>query len=297
MLSILIPIYNYDCRSLVKDLHKQCTVSDIPFEIRLIDDCSDHFQKENQSLSTLQFVHFTALSTNIGRSAIRNQLAQEAKYEYLLFIDCDAGTCNNYIAKYLPFLPSDKIICGGLLYDIKDYTPEKSLRFQYGHKREEKSAQTRNKTPYQAFTSFNMLIPKKVFLAIKFDESITKYGHEDTLFGIMLEKEKKEILHINNPLYHKGIENNIIFLQKTQQSILSLKELYERAEYSSQLSNKIKILSFYKKIKPLHIPISFLFTSIRPLIEKYLITNKKPSLIVFDFYKLGYLCTSMQNSK
>ena len=113
----------------------------------------------------------------------------------------------------------------------------------------------------------------------------------------MLEKEKKEILHINNPLYHKGIENNIIFLQKTQQSILSLKELYERAEYSSQLSNKIKILSFYKKIKPLHIPISFLFTSIRPLIEKYLITNKKPSLIVFDFYKLAYLCTSMQNNK
>ena len=58
-----------------------------------------------------------------------------------------------------------------------------------------------------------MLIPKKIFLAIKFDESITKYGHEDTLLGIMLEKEKKEIFHINNPLYHNGIENNIIFLQ------------------------------------------------------------------------------------
>ena len=292
MLSILIPIYNYDCRSLVKDLHKQCTASNIPFEIRLIDDCSDHFQKENQSLSTLQFVHFTALFANIGRSAIRNRLAQEAKYEYLLFIDCDAGICNNYIAKYLPFLPSDKIICGGLLYDTKDYTPEKSLRFQYGHKREEKSAQIRNKAPYQAFTSFNMLIPKKTF-----DESITKYGHEDTLFGIMLEKGKKEILHIDNPLYHRGIENNIIFLQKTQQSLITLKELYERVECFSQLSNKIKILSFYKKIKPLHIPISFLFTSTRPLIEKYLITNKRPSLIVFDFYKLGYICTSIQNNK
>ena len=142
-----------------------------------------------------------------------------------------------------------------------------------------------------------MLIPKKTFLTIKFDESITKYGHEDTLFGIMLEKEKKEILHIDNPLYHRGIENNIIFLQKTQQSLITLKELYERVECFSQLSNKIKILSFYKKIKPLHIPISFLFTSTRPLIEKYLITNKRPSLIVFDFYKLGYICTSIQNNK
>lgn len=96
----------------------------------------------------------------------------------------------------------------------KTILQKKAFDFQYGHKREEKSAQTRNKTPYQAFTSFNMLIPKKVFLAIKFDESITKYGHEDTLFGIMLEKEKKEILHINNPLYHKGIENNIIFYKR-----------------------------------------------------------------------------------
>ena len=41
MLSILIPIYNYDVRSLVEDLFHQCKDQNIEFEIVCMDDASD----------------------------------------------------------------------------------------------------------------------------------------------------------------------------------------------------------------------------------------------------------------
>ena len=41
MLSILIPIYNYNSYPLVQELHKQCLESDIDFEILCQDDASN----------------------------------------------------------------------------------------------------------------------------------------------------------------------------------------------------------------------------------------------------------------
>ncbi len=40
MLSILIPVYNYDVRKLVYDLHRQVTGAAVSFEMILLDDGS-----------------------------------------------------------------------------------------------------------------------------------------------------------------------------------------------------------------------------------------------------------------
>ena len=39
-LSILIPVYNWDCTRLDRDLHFQGLTLDIPYEIIVADDCS-----------------------------------------------------------------------------------------------------------------------------------------------------------------------------------------------------------------------------------------------------------------
>jgi hypothetical protein len=46
MLSILIPIYNFNAVPLVKELQKQCMECDLEFEIICIDDCSTLHQQE-----------------------------------------------------------------------------------------------------------------------------------------------------------------------------------------------------------------------------------------------------------
>ena len=80
-LSILIPTYNYDCSHLVLQLLEQQ-----PKEAEIIigDDCSTKPIKEISGCRIFRPEH------NLGRAAIRNALAREAKGEWLLFIDADA---------------------------------------------------------------------------------------------------------------------------------------------------------------------------------------------------------------
>ncbi len=81
MLSILIPVYNFDIRKLVVDLHFCCTSENIKFEIICFDDGSERAFKEiNAELKHLSNCTYTELPQNIGRSAIRNKLAQNANY-------------------------------------------------------------------------------------------------------------------------------------------------------------------------------------------------------------------------
>jgi glycosyltransferase involved in cell wall biosynthesis len=54
MLSILIPIYNFNAVPLVKELQKQCMECDLEFEIICIDDCSTLHQQENQAISSIE---------------------------------------------------------------------------------------------------------------------------------------------------------------------------------------------------------------------------------------------------
>ena len=90
MLSILIPVYNFNIVPLVKELHGQASRLSIPFEIIVLDDCSSELLRDqNKEVSSLPGVKFKILDRNIGRARIRNRLAEMAKYSSLLFMDCD----------------------------------------------------------------------------------------------------------------------------------------------------------------------------------------------------------------
>ena len=58
MLSILVPIYNYNTNPLVLELHKQCLECNIEFEILCQDDCSNEFLTENQTVIALKIAIF-----------------------------------------------------------------------------------------------------------------------------------------------------------------------------------------------------------------------------------------------
>ena len=88
MISILIPCYNYDITELTQKLHKQLNIVKKKFEIICVEDGStDTFL--NTNIKKLTHVKYIKLHKNIGRSKIRNFLAMEAKFNWLLFIDCD----------------------------------------------------------------------------------------------------------------------------------------------------------------------------------------------------------------
>jgi glycosyltransferase involved in cell wall biosynthesis len=288
MLSILIPIYNQPVTQLVKDLQLQANSCGVDYEIRCYDDCSTlHYKNLNQGIADIEQVHYVCFEKNQGRSKIRNRLAKDAQYDQLLFLDCDTAIQQeDFIQTYVNLLEQHNIICGGIDYQAQAPTDSQWLRWQYGRKREKRSAEKRRKHPYLSFSAFNLLISKKLALRFPFNESLTQYGHEDTLLGLALEQEKIKIHHIDNPITHIGLENSQSFLHKTEQGLENLFFLMNEGKINQQ----VKLYRHYliwKRLSPLLFPFYKLGLNLSQLALK----QKKPSLFWLDLYKLCYLLT------
>ena len=292
MLSILIPAYNYNITRLVTDLHQQALDTYVDFEIIVMEDGSTLYVEENKAINDFKFCSHIVLKDNIGRSAIRNKLADEARYDHLLFMDCDAEVCSpHYVEKYMSFCKEECVVIGGTAYNENENDPRYSLRLAYGRQREARSALERsNEHTYHNFATFNFLISKSLFQKVRFDESIRGYGHEDTLFGHQLHEYGIRFLHIDNPLIHKGLDNNETFLSKTEEGTRNLYLLYKTDRYP-YLIDESKLLNTFVKIYKTGL--TRLFAAAFRILKPYLyskLCRPVPSLRLYDIYKLLYLC-------
>jgi len=290
MLSICIPVYNYNVNQLINELGLQADALKCVYEIIIIDDASQpEYHRLNAQLTKRQFVRYYRLKENIGRAAIRNKFLSLANFDYLLFLDCDTRTTNSYfICNYLEIIEQKpEVVCGGIIYIEIDDTGTSSLRIKYGKKRESKTARQRTKAKKNTFLSSNFLIKKTIFAKIQFDQRIKRYGHEDTLFGFQLLQHNITITHIENPLFHLDKETNYQFIRKTEQSIENLVEILENFNIDPQFFNYITLLKTYKKIKNKHLTrfILPIFIFLRLFLKRYFIKNGT-NLLLFDLYKL-----------
>lgn len=298
MLSILIPVFNYSVSRLVGELHRQALQLFIDFEIIVMEDGSNEYLEENRQIDKLSRCRYVVLEKNIGRSAIRNRLADMAKYGHLLFLDCDAEVCSAYfVEKYVSFCREESVVVGGTAYDENFNDPAYSLRLKYGRLREARPATLRNKLELSGksnFSAFNFLIAKSIFNRIRFDETISGYGHEDTLFGHRIHELGFNVFHIDNPLIHKGLDDNPTFLFKTEEGIRNLYYLYKTGRYPF-LAKESSLLNSFLTLKKLSLIefFSFLYRIFRKSIYANLCSSN-PSLILFDFYKLLYFCNYSQ---
>jgi glycosyltransferase involved in cell wall biosynthesis len=302
MLSILIPIFNFDIRPLVADLHGQCEALGIGYEIVCFDDGSTaEFKAMNQKIWKLPNVIYQEMPQNLGRSAIRNALGKAARFDYLLFMDCDSKVVSpDFIEKYLEAialggrskLPPNSNAAGFLVYGGRCYSDlpphDKSLFFHwhYGKNREQTTAAERSRSPYHGFMTNNFLISKQTFLGILFDETLRQYGHEDTLFGMELKKRNVPIIHIDNPLEHIGLETVEVFLKKTTQGIENLFALR-----AAKKPIETRLLNTYESCK--RWGLTKVIERLRPLFYWLIIKDLMLNgllLLLFDGYKLATLC-------
>ena len=291
MLSILIPTYNYNITHLVNELHRQAMNTYVDFEILVMEDGSTQFVDENKAVADLKYCKYTILTKNIGRSAIRNRLADDARFNHLLFLDRDSEVIMpHFIEKYIAFCKENSVVVGGTAYDTGNKNPKYSLRLKYGRLREAKSALEREKDGlYSHFSAFNFLISKSTFNQIRFDEDIQGYGHEDTLFGHKIAELKCIMHHIDNPLLHRGLDENDIFIRKTEESTRNLYILYLTGKYPS-LEKQSKLLFKFNQFKKKNFVcvLAALFTALQPVLMSNL-TSSAPSLRLYDLYKLLFL--------
>ncbi|WP_187263661.1 glycosyltransferase family 2 protein [Pontibacter beigongshangensis] len=290
--SILIPVFNYDVRPLVKELHRQCQQLELTFEILLFDDGSaENVKSQNRTLSNIPSVRYRELPENIGRSAIRNLLATEARYAYLLMLDNDClPSDQHFMEAYVAAAEGQDIVVGGISYAATAPPPPFSLHYTYG-KRAAKPASIRQDNPYGDVYLSNAIVKRDLFLELRLCESLKSYGHEDTIFALRLKQQQIRVRHIENTALHLGLEPTPVFLDKTEQAVENLVRLYRRGEQVEQL----RLVQAYKKLQALHLDKAFsrLFPRFRRLF-KLNFESSTPSLFLFDLYRLQLFCSKMQ---
>lgn len=289
-----MPVYNFNVVDLINTILYQGRKSEKPFEIICIDDGSNKKTlKLNSEISSNKSVNYQILKRNIGRSKIRNLFLEISNYENLLFIDCDCSIQNgNFLEKYFEQLNNSVVYGGRKHHNKPPKNKNKKLRWLYGIKKEDQNFNYRVENPYHSFRSNNFLIKKEILSQIRFNENIKTYGHEDTLLSIELKKNKIDIYQINNPIYHDGIEDNSVFLEKTKSAIKNLVML-ERSELDISSVKLIKTYNLINKLKLMWLIFSFSKT-ISKLLERQLLSSR-PSLRIFDLYKLIYFLREKQN--
>ena len=294
-LSILIPTHNYDCSRLVYDLETQLSDDD---EIIVGNDCSTDTciiakLVEIDKLNKCRL--FTPAQNGkevrpLGRAAIRNALAREAKGEWLLFIDADAEVrSKTFIDDYLAAANNAPVVCGGTGNLPECPNPKCRLRYNYEVEAEQRlTVERRQRFPYAQLTTFNFLIRRDIFLSIEFDEKIREYGYEDTCFGFELKERGIAIHHIDNKLIHLGIEPSTVYLAKIETALRSL------AKLEPEQRRQIRLSAFAMKLE--RYCLLGLVRCVFRLTKTQLHANllgKHPNQKLFAFYKLGYYADLM----
>jgi glycosyltransferase involved in cell wall biosynthesis len=294
-ISLLIPVYDYDIVALVHSM--KSALGKVPelCEIIIGDDGSSVEYREKYLSLEGDNVRVISSGKNIGRAAIRNRLALEAKGDFVIFIDADAmltGTAETYISKWIPFINTSSVLCGGTLYhESPPGDPDKLLRWKYGKSKEQIKASERNKHPHASFSTFNVLFNRSVFSKIRFNEELIQYGHEDTLMGYQLKKAGIGVFHIDNGLVHEGIESNKDFLNKTKLGIENLSKLYDKVTDRKVFSKTLRLLRIYRILKFFRLTRIFagMFIRFRERVEIRL-DSSYVSLRLFGIYKICMFC-------
>lgn len=291
MISICIPIHNFYAYPLARRLSNQAKTLKLDVEIVCIDDHSSGYYL-NQNNGLTEVGQYIKLAENIGRSRIRNLFLKYATGEYLLFLDDDSlVTDDRFLKKYYNAIADGtaQVVVGGRIYDERGNDQEHRLRYLYGTHVESRNAEERRKHPYQSFMTNNFIIRRDVLENIKFDKRITKYGHEDTLFGYRLEQAKIPIIHIDNPVVNGQVESNAEFLHKTVTAVENMVNIYNFMWEDQRFCQSVRLLRAYGRVRNLgmHKLVYHVFRMMRAPMESHFVSGTGISLKQFNFYKLG----------
>jgi glycosyltransferase involved in cell wall biosynthesis len=290
-LSILIPVFNREVSTLVNSLRAQLLDWPGPAEIRLLDDGSaEAFRSQNRLLAALPNVIYQELAANIGRAAIRNQLAASAQYEWLLLLDNDSLLPDQqFLARYAQALVAGPpaLFIGGTTYEVTPPAdPALRLRWLYGRAREMRPAAVRQRDPGGQLSINNALLPSAILRRFPLDERLSGYGHEDTKFGLELSRAGVVVRHLDNPVLHDGLEPAAVFLAKNQQAVRNLAQVLR----TDGLGAATRLVQAAERLRRTGLAqaAQAAFGALEPALRRNLL-SRKPSLRALDALKLLWL--------
>lgn len=291
-ISILIPTRNDPCAGLVADLKAQADAlaaksgGAFRYEIVVADDCStDHAVMESNSvIGAMGNCRLIRRDENMGRARIRNFLAEQARYDYLLFIDGDLFANSPSFVETYAMSTGRGIVYGGTCIGGDTEGLAGNLRHLYEKAAEEShKAAMRRLHPYGEFSAANFLARRETMLEHPFDNRFKAYGYEDVLFGKQMKAAGVEIEHIDNPVRIDTFETNEVFVAKSEEALRTLHQ------FRDELAGYSNILNAINRIRRF-VPLSLIKTWHKAMArrERLNLTGRHPNLTIFKIYKLGF---------
>ena len=297
-LSILIPVYNDCAVPLVRRLSSQaCAVDGLRYEILVVDDGSTDAAMivRNKAVDGIPRCRYVALPRHGCRAAMRNDMARQARYEWRLMVDARLKVvADDFILRYLGSgaRPGD-VVCGGVVVDGGECSARlyrENLRFRYEkHEERNHSVVARLKEPYKAFRTTNFFHHRSVLERVPYDERIKGYGYEDVMLGKALAEAGVRVLCIDNPVAYTSFEGNAAYLGKMEEALRTL------AAFSDELVGYSPLLSALGLVSRLRLGWALrLWHAAAAKAERACLVGRRPSLLVFKLYKLGYLAALLR---
>lgn len=283
-LSILLPVYNTRCLTMVERLKELCDAVDgLRYEIIAADDGSTDRDAVafNRGIERMAGCRYVECAENRGAAATRNFLAGMSRYGWLLFVDCDMALPDDrFIIRYLE-APEAGVVIGGIRTGGTADDVHRNLRCAYERRAQERhTAEERSKRPYQSFRSVNFMAERGVMERCRFDERMRRY--EDVRFGRLLEESGVTVAHIDNAVVMEDFESNGCFVAKTEKDMRTLRD------FEAEMRGYSRMIDVADVLRRRHILWAVrTWHRLFGRVERRLLTGGKARLRLYDVYKLG----------
>ena len=244
--SIHILNHDFDPDPILDALTRQILLREEDIRVTLWDDfSSEEFQpilSNLQSRYTRSFISWKLERENVGRSAMRQKILNQPSDGWLLSIDSDMLPDDDFIDQMIVSLQNPSTVYAGRhYYQAGPPTAPYLLHWNYGRKRE---MSARDQDPYSHFSTGIFAIHSTLVSDLYFETGLTGYGHEDTLFGLLLRQKNIPVTRAFIKAVHLGLTQNDVFINRQIKAVENLREVVCRyPDYSSRLIKWGRIVS------------------------------------------------------
>lgn len=232
--------HNYDPESILEVLVRQISHRTENIQIILWDDGSDSSYKnaiiDLKSKHNHPFITWHLQQENTGRAGMRQKILEFTKEGWMVSIDSDMVPDPDFIDQMVYSLKEPGTVYTGYHHYQKEPPAEPYLlHWKYGRLRE---VPAQGKDPHAHFSTGIFAMHASSTENLYFEDSLQTYGHEDTLFGLLLQEKGIPVQLTAMKAVHMGLSTNDDFIEKQLEAVRNLQVvLNQYPDYQSRLTH------------------------------------------------------------